>query len=270
MVFSDLIKIFKNITYLGQVLDSSEVADREFRNRFSEETYLLEPCPNIAMLLAYVALGKPLQRDSLAGAFTVGESKHKEKHPKEVWFFVNGICTDANLAKLNGACLSELFSRKIQVIHNPTFGIIPDLAECIFERTFDGFAPITAHLYNEVISAMAKKQKVVIIGHSQGGIITESLLKLFNINNIKCSNIEVYNFASAADEDLVVPGVYQEHFANENDFVSRVGILTATPQHPVFVKESGAGHLLNRDYLEHFMLGKYCNKKSRLFGYLNK
>lgn len=267
MVLRDLFKVFKNITYLSHVLDSSVSVDPAFRSRFSEETYILDTCPSIARLLAYVALGKPLHRDSLVGTFTAGTAKYKAK-PSEVWFFVNGICTDVTLAKLNGECLSEVFGRQIRVVHNPTFGIIPDIAECIFERTFDGFAPITDHLYAEVLTAIAKKQKIKIIGHSQGGIITESLLKLLKINNIECSNIEMYNFASAADEDVAVPGVYQEHFANENDFVSRVGILTAEPQHPVYIKPAGVGHLLNRDYLEHFKRGAYCGGSSKLFSFV--
>ena len=267
MVLKDLIKVFKNIRYLSHVLDSSTSVDPKFRSRFSEETYILNSCPSIAMLLAYVALGKPLQRDSLVGTFTAGTEKYKE-NKSEVWFFVNGICTDVTLAKLNGECLSEIFGRRIRIAYNPTFGIVPDLVECIFERTFDGFAPITTHLYAEVLTAISNNQQIKIIGHSQGGIITENLLKLLKLNKINCSNIEVYNFASAADEDVVVPGVHQEHFANETDFVSRVGILSANPLHPVYIKPSGVGHLLNRDYLEHFKRGAYCGGSSKLFSFV--
>lgn len=84
------------------------------------------------------------------------------------------------------------------------------------------------------------KKRVVIIGHSQGGIITSAWIDmlLMDVPSELLSRVEVYTFASAANHfsrpaadakgrDQIFAHV--EHFANENDFVAQFGVLGYAP-----------------------------------------
>lgn len=268
MILSDLYTFFKNRRYIKNVFLCSDSSDPEFRVKYSEAIFLTQYEPTVPVLLAYLAVGKPLSQKRLPGTFTVGETTTKKKS-KDEWFYVNGICTDQTIARLNAECLNSLLGVPIRVVHNPTFGVIADLAECVFERALDARTPVTAHLFSEVVEALRQNKKVKIICHSQGGIIIASMLRKLRDEKVAVAgNLEIYTFASGTDEEIPIPGVYQEHFANEDDFVARAGIMTTNPKGELFVKSRGIGHLLNRDYLEHFKSGLYCNKKSKLYGYL--
>ena len=51
-----------------------------------------------------------------AGAHTANPT------PKQMWFFINGICTDHSVAILNARYLHRLFGRPLTVLHNFTRG----------------------------------------------------------------------------------------------------------------------------------------------------
>jgi hypothetical protein len=53
----------------------------------------------------------------------------------QAWFFLNGICTDRSVLRLNGKALANLFQRKVYLMHNPSDGIFLDLLECVVGRT---------------------------------------------------------------------------------------------------------------------------------------
>ncbi len=261
MLLKDLITVAKNARWVASVLAPSEVTDYTFRRTFSEESYIKDKPINAARLLKAVAMGEGCGTRLGAELFTVGNYDNKD----EVWIFVNGICTDRNLAIFNARCLSELFERTITVTHNATHGIVSDLVECAFERTLDAFCNVSRTVYREVVDELFKGKRVKLIGHSQGGIIVERVLKQLKHMELGIfKNIEIYTFGSGADEAVAVKGVKQEHFANTDDFVSRIGVLSFPQVGDVYVRDS-VGHLLNRDYLEHFASGYFCGKTSRLY-----
>lgn len=266
MLIKDLVTVTKNAPWLPKVLSASEPSDLHFRNQYSEEAYIKDKPVNATQLVKAVVMGQGAGDRSQVEVFDVGDYKHND----ETWFFVNGVCTDRSLATFNAGCLSRLFERRITVIHNPTHGIVSDLAECVFERTFDKFCVVSRRLYSEVIGHLFDGKRVRVIGHSQGGIIVGRLLKQLKGTELQVfKNLEVYTFASGADEAVNVKGVRQEHFANSDDFVSRIGILSFQPAGDVYVRDS-VGHLLNRDYLEHFVGGGFCGKTSRLYSVLRQ
>ena len=269
MITKDLITFSKHAAYLPRVIAASKPTDVDFRNQYSELNCVLREPSTILRFAKQLAVGERKPEKSIPIPFTVGLDKYDESK-KEVWFYINGICTDRELAQLNGRCLSDILQRPVRVLHNPTSGFFQDLIECAFERTLDQYAVITLRLFSEVSKSLNEKKKVKIIAHSQGGIIVASLLKYIAMQNIDVFNkLEIFTFASATDEEVELPGVYQEHFANENDFVARGGIIEAKPTGDLYIKERGEGHMLNRDYLEHFVYGLYCNKQSKLYSYLN-
>lgn len=193
------------------------------------------------------------------------------------WFFLNGICTDRNVLRLNGKALADLFGRKVYLMHNPSDGFALDIFECVLGRTMQIVSTLEASVADILEDALGRYSKVVLIVHSQGGIISTGALyqlrdRLQGSRSLLFNKLEVYSFASAATE-LDLPQVYAEHFYHTDDFVARIGVA-ANPE-----KFSGkrftyraSGHLLNAHYLENFRAGKFVATdvdSSRLWSYLH-
>lgn len=115
-------------------------------------------------------------------------------------------------------------------------------------------------------------QKVVLIGHSQGGIIISMVLDMLyaDLSSHDVEKLEIYTFGSAASHfnnplSHTLPlapctGVIKhiEHYVNEEDLVPRWGVLRGAETSPrnryagnVFVRMGATGHLLNQHYLSH-------------------
>jgi hypothetical protein len=100
--------------------------------------------------------------------------------PHEMWFFINGICTDRSIAKLNAKYLHRLFGRPLTVLHNFTRGFVADLAACAVGKEWDqvtesvavAFPPIYAALKNESCG------RLILLAHSQGTILSAVILQL--------------------------------------------------------------------------------------------
>jgi hypothetical protein len=261
MVIRDLGLVAKNILFLYNSAKASESTDPEFRKQFSELLAIAKTNKLLFSQISKVLFGN--RKDS--PELIINPCKNRDH-----WFFINGITTTKEVATVNQLALNTIFDNNFSVLYNPTHGIIADILECIQERTFNQYSNITIQLYDKIQESMGCGNKIKIIGHSQGGIIVSNLLKLFRDSGKKYPNLEVYTFASAADEDIQVSGVYQEHFVNENDFVARIGMLHFNRSSQMYMIKDYNGHLLNRDHLEHFKQGKYCNGKSRLFNYVKR
>ena len=105
----------------------------------------------------------------------------------ECWIFVNGCMTNHSGLQDNVNRLSEKFGRNVIGIHNKSYGLVADLLECLIQRDF-------AYKTSDVrIAYMSLKpflmdtamKKVVLIGHSQGGLIV-SLGTIFVFLRIFC------------------------------------------------------------------------------------
>jgi hypothetical protein len=103
-------------------------------------------------------------------------------HPREAWFFINGIMTDRPLAQINADYLADLFHRPITLIQNSTDGLAEDLIECASEK-FGHPGEVLATAFPPIYDALtdAEKQRVVVIAHSQGTIIAAVLLRLLRL-----------------------------------------------------------------------------------------
>ncbi|WP_146155041.1 esterase/lipase family protein [Photobacterium lipolyticum] len=216
--------------------------------------------------------------------------------PNETWFFLNGIGTNEDMAKVNARMLSDIFKRPITLLHNPGNGFMADLIEVMKGRAFNLNTAIAEsardHIWSELKivkekmraadKEMEKSYKVVVIAHSQGGLIISNVVRMLlqdHGGNPLLNQLEVYTFASAHDQypsscctdaqQHQVP--FTEHFANKEDYVSQVGVLKAGSKKTVgniYIK-NGAGHLLNFHYLRDFVHGRYEGKESsRLFSLL--
>ena len=262
MFLRDLYLIAKNSAYLPRVMSSSSPTDINFRGKYSEINYIDDCRVTLQKLIKEALIGCGWNKPLGADIFTVGSYKNND----EAWFFVNGVATSKNMVIRNAQCLADLFKRSINVVYNPTHGVIPDLAECAFARTFDQDCAVSKDLDEVVWAALLKGRRVKVIGHSQGGIIVSRLLERFSSTKRDyLKNLEIYTFASGADEDVPIDGVYQEHFANTDDFVARIGMINVQPKSGALYLRKEVGHLLNRDYLEHFAGGYFCGGRSKLY-----
>ncbi|MDP6037736.1 MAG: hypothetical protein QGG64_04240 [Candidatus Latescibacteria bacterium] len=223
-------------------------------------------------------------------------SEEKENvFAREKWFFVNGIATDPTMLQMSGAYLYELFGRPIELINNPTDGILVDLIESVFGRTFDFSSTPAQYTKVRVENALASREcdRVVLLAHSQGAIVASNVVRDLvqeygqDDRRPNLEKLEVYTFGSAADEidadtelsckhNRLVP--YIVHYANTKDVIAQLGVLQK--RNPANQKEMDgriytvekSGHLFNAHYLSEVAQRRYVNTggqaKSRLYEYL--
>ena len=120
----------------------------------------------------------------------------------ERWIFLNGCCVTGHALQQNLNLLSETFGRPVQGVHNETWGILGDIVECIIQRAFGFYSKETriAYEYVKAYCSDPKVKKVVLIGHSQGGIMVSQILdELFmDLPSELVAKLEVYTFGNAA------------------------------------------------------------------------
>jgi hypothetical protein len=158
-------------------------------------------------------------------------------------------------------------------------GLILDLVECLIQRDLDyktvAIRQGRAHLRGALAAPATKK--VVLIAHSQGGIIAASIIDwLFGeLSYAQMQKLEIYTFGNAARqfcnppmfEDLRIHGRdldhdheertctketqqprrqdhgervlrYIEHYANTKDFVANIGVLQFTTPEAAYSSQS--------------------------------
>tara|TARA_R110001592_G_scaffold177076_2_gene417340 strand:+ start:154231 stop:155139 length:909 start_codon:yes stop_codon:yes gene_type:complete len=190
----------------------------------------------------------------------------------EAWFFLNGICTDRSVLRLNGKALADVFQRKIYLMHNPSDGIFLDLLECAAGLTLQPVSTLETSVANILEESLNTHSKVILIAHSQGGIIATgalyTLAKNLGANRSRLlKKLELYTFASAAKE-LKLPEVYSEHFCHTDDYVARIGVAGNQKNFSGrLFNYKAKGHLLNAHYLKNLTENKFValdGAKSRL------
>lgn len=175
---------------------------------------------------------------------------YSREYNGEAWFFINGIATSRSGITLDLIRLEQLFKRPVTGILNRSLGPLMDVLECVVQRCFSINTRDVRFGYKEVRAALEAKNvdKVVLICHSQGGIITSLIVDLLlsTVSRTHLTNkLEVYTFADASNHFsnplniLNQPTIrYVEHYANALDPVSQFGVLK-------FVIEQQKGKVAN-------------------------
>lgn len=226
----------------------------------------------------------PLARRSYSnGTIACYPENYAYTGTREKWFFINGIATSPPVAMLNCLELARVFNRPIHLIHTATWSAVWDFWDSIIARTLRKDGYLSKPAYDVVKEALVTHDRVIIIGHSQGTIVSSyiarKLLKDKKYRHL-APKLEIYCLAGVADSLRVdkllsekaghgVP--YVEHFANGLDFFCRIGVL-AHQDHTagaLFKIADRKGHLLNDHYLAGLERGDYCGGKSRLHHYVN-
>jgi hypothetical protein len=205
------------------------------------------------------------------------------------WIYVNGIATGKTGLRQNIELLSKMFNRPILGINNRTYGFLGDILESVVQRSF-GFRTAETRIALPIMRAYLQDPniyRVVLIAHSQGGLIASHILDdlYADLSEFDLQKLEVYTFGSAAlhfknpplshnppptspaaldlkrallidnppPKSCVVPHI--EHYCNEMDMVTTWGALSSSQSSEtvflgkVFVAEGAMGHLLNQFYL---------------------
>ncbi|OLN91640.1 hypothetical protein CCHL11_06597 [Colletotrichum chlorophyti] len=164
-------------------------------------------------------------------------SLHPDREYKEEWIFLNGVSVGKHWLQGNLNRLSRTFHRPITGVHNKTSGIIFDTIQCLLERCFYFGTTDTRKCYALIAAALnpeLKREKVVLILHSQGGLQGSLILDwlLAHYSRATLKKLEIYTFGNAAnhfnnpeinDNEHVVGHI--EHYGNAGDFVSQWGVL---------------------------------------------
>ncbi|KAF2013267.1 hypothetical protein BU24DRAFT_233624 [Aaosphaeria arxii CBS 175.79] len=199
---------------------------------------------------------------------------NEDQHSKERWIYMNGVSVGKHWFQGNLDRLAMTFRRPVTGVHNPTYGVIFDLIQCIIERNFCYSTFDVRHSYALIKQSILdeKYDKVIVIFHSQGGIqgslmmdwlyaeLAHDMLQKLEIytfasaanhfNNPRRSSVEENGFSNSTPRNAVR---HIEHYAHDGDFVSRWGVLNFSQirnryEGRVFIR-SGMGHLLNQHYL---------------------
>lgn len=100
--------------------------------------------------------------------------------PDQAWFFINGVGTDRNLLMLNAAYLTELFQRRLTLLHDPSRSLLPDLAECALGKGRRGVSEAARLAFAPIYVALKQPscRRVVLLAHSRGSVVAGVLLWL--------------------------------------------------------------------------------------------
>lgn len=219
-----------------------------------------------------------------AGTMATGLSNEAKKTIKmERWLFINGIAGEYHWTRLGCEKLAKWFGRDVEGVMNRGDGILWDLIECAGERTVSGartagsqsdFTRKTissrvaqAHLVTQLMSALddSKATHVVIVAHSQGCLILrlalDELIAIGRTGPLK-DKLCVFTFGNpsvdwerdSSSEKQMLSGfvLRTEHFANEKDFVAKLGVLGESGDKErygmIFKNPKQAGHLFGAQY----------------------
>lgn len=172
-------------------------------------------------------------------------------NPNASVIFINGICSSLDIAKYQTTVLSELLNRDVELIHNKTDGLLVDLFECTQDRMKNETSKASLETATIILEKVANNEEVIIIGYSQGTIITSKAVEIVNrvLDEKSKKKIKVFNFASAA-KNYKVNGIHTEHFINEEDPICHIGYIEHRNDIDgnAFYKKA-SGHLLIADYI---------------------
>lgn len=196
------------------------------------------------------------------------------------FIYINGILSNEDVVRSNQKQLELLLKKPINIIHNVTDSLIMDLLECIIGReTEDLTEASTITLYTICTKLLDDNiNKIILICHSQGTIIVAKVirsLKKLGLNKRKyLEKLEIYAFASCASKmNYIMDELpYMEHFANENDFVAKLGCNRPEEiskyisiDGTIFIIKNKSGHMFNSHYINNF---KEDYPNSKLINYM--
>ncbi len=145
--------------------------------------------------------------------------------------YINGILTPQNSAEKATTKLMEKTGEWIDLLYNPTEGIIDDAAEAIQNLSSVDNA-VTNEITDNLCDTLNQEQPLRIFCHSQGSAIASHALRKVEKQwasegvppkdiEARMKNIEVVSFGGFATETSFPKGVQVKLFRNEKDFIPK-------------------------------------------------
>jgi hypothetical protein len=146
----------------------------------------------------------------------VSEGKWKKLIPKELRpdsellirniYYVNGVWNEFGKAQKFSSLLlgflKDAISKeaRVRLVYNKTEGLMPDLIECMLDKTWVRGKPIlnptTISLISILYNALGNNRPIGIVCHSQGTLITYNAIvefsKITNSSNFLKNNVKVF------------------------------------------------------------------------------
>ena len=193
--------------------------------------------------------------------------KNELDNENNCFLFINGILGNEKHIYNNKKELEKLLNRPINVIYNSSHTLLGDLIESLIGKETENLTEASLTALEIVTNKLMNKNinKVILICYSQGTIITSKVLFMLNKLGINEKNImkklEIYCFSNCSSKmNYIINNYpYMEHFANENDFIAKLGCNCPVEikklisiDGSIFINKKGNGHLLNLHYLQNF------------------
>jgi hypothetical protein len=172
---------------------------------------------------------------------------------------INGVMSPFNIATHQSEVLSQCIGAPVSLIYNPTIGLIKDLLECHQDRHGEP-TDIVRFTMERITLLLLQDGPVVIVGYSQGAIIASAaiaqLAKLKSASEL--SRIHYVTLGAGFKESILPHYIKQEHFANANDPVTHMGLLSEqyTSTGKAHIRDAH-GHLMVADYLLPIKAGEF-------------
>lgn len=182
------------------------------------------PCQNPGDLCRVDAGEAPKAKGALA---FVEPDCNKPTHD----FFINGIRTPEANAKETVQGLEAKTKSHIQLIYNPTQGLVPDALEAVANLTGIDTG-ISRQAQAQFKQALDKGEKIRVFAHSQGAAITADALREIAAGwrreglspkqiEQKLHQVEVVGFGGFALENSFPKGVKVELFRHTEDYIPK-------------------------------------------------
>ena len=194
-------------------------------------------------------------------------NKNELDEDNNCFIFINGVLGSENLVEHNKYELEKLLSKPINILFNASDTLISDLLEALIGKETQELTEASTIALYTICSKLLDTNinKVIIIAYSQGTIIIakvlNSLHKLGVDKEIYLKKLEIYCFSNCSSHMCYIKDElpYMEHFANNNDFVAKLGCNCPNEikdlikiDGPIFINKSGHGHIFNLHYLKNF------------------
>ena len=195
--------------------------------------------------------------------YIVNENELDENN--NCFIFINGILGHEKLVLKNKSLLENFLNKPINVLFNASDTLMIDLIEALIGKETNNLTEASSvALYTICSKLLDTNIKKIIISN-----VLNNLYKFGFDKEIYLRKLEIYCFSNCSSNMPYIKHElpYMEHFANNNDFVAKLGCNSPNEiKHlihidgKIFINKLGYGHMFNLHYLKNFSINYPSSK----------
>jgi hypothetical protein len=197
--------------------------------------------------------------------YIINENELDENN--QCFIFINGILGNKKQAINSKLYLENFLNKPINILFNASDTLMGDLIEALIGKESDELTEASRVALFTICSKLLDEniKKIIVIAYSQGTIVISKVLSNLNrlgLNSEKyLKKLEIFCFSNCASKMKYIKNElpYIESFANENDFVAKLGCNCPAEvkdlidiDGTVFINKNSYGHLFKYHYLNNF------------------